>query len=60
MDVNGLIEFHRGDFKSNAFKTDLLDMCLGFESIEIDNLQTLDTKEEFIRHMTEETWWITD
>lgn len=58
MDVNGLIEFHKGNYKSEEFKCDLLDMCLGFEGGEIEKLQTLDTPEELIRHMNEETWWI--
>lgn len=58
MDVNGLIDFHKGNFKSDAFKCDLLDLCLGFTGSEIERLQTLSNSSEFIAHMNEETWWI--
>ena len=54
MDVNGLIDFHKGEFTTEAFKIDLLDMCLGFPGDEIEKLQSLPSQQEFIRHMNEE------
>ena len=61
MNLFDLVDFYKGNIKHQDFRSDVLDLSLGFTGNEVDNLINASSSgDDFKCFVENETWWMED